>query len=374
MAERYLGLISGTSADAVDAALVDFDPGPRVIQAATFPIDSRARAALLAADRRIHPADLLDLDAALGEAFADAAQALLVRCGVEPASVTAIGSHGQTFWHTAAGDRRATLQIGDPSRIVERTGITTVADFRRRDIAAGGQGAPLAPAFHAARFRTRDETRGVLNLGGIANLTVLPADPAAPVSGFDTGPASTLMDAWCRECLGRPYDRGGQWAASGRCNQELLAALLAEPYFRQPAPKSTGPEQFNLDWVERRGGDLSSLVPADVQATLLELTARTVAQAVGESGHALERLLICGGGVHNTTLVARIDAMLPGVVVESTEVHGVAPDYVEAVTFAWLARETLAGRAGNLPSVTGAAGPRVLGAIYPADLSWRAGA
>lgn len=361
----YIGLISGTSADAVDAALVAFRPEPRILRAGSFPLPAEAGASLLASDRRIHPADLVALDAQLGAAFARAALSLLRDAGLTPAQVTAIGSHGQTFWHAADARHPGTLQIGDPNRIAEDTGITTVADFRRRDMAAGGEGAPLAPAFHNACLRSTAETRGILNLGGIANLTVLPAEPGAPVTGFDTGPANTLMDAWCRRHGRGRFDEDGHWAAGGSVEPALLQALLADAYFRRPPPKSTGPEQFNLDWLDSAGGDVAPLTAANVQATLLELTARTVADAVIPAKPAVDRLLACGGGVHNATLMARIRALLPGLPVEFTADYGIDPDFVEAATFAWLARETLAGRPGNLPEVTGANGPRILGAIHP---------
>lgn len=365
MAELYLGLISGTSADAVDAALVDFRPAPHIIAADTFPLPAQAREALLAQDRRLHPADLLELDALLGEAFGEAALLLLQRTGVDADAVRAIGSHGQTLWHAAQAHHPATCQIADPNRIAECTGITTVADFRRRDMAADGEGAPLAPAFHNACLRVPDETRGILNLGGIANLTVLPANPDMSVTGFDTGPANTLMDAWCRANRAQRFDEGGRWAAGGQCDEALLSRLLDEPYFHRPPPKSTGPEQFNLDWVRRQGGGIENTPADDLQATLLELTARSVAAAVTGSDPPIQRVLACGGGVHNAVLMERLQALLPAVTVESTGDYGVDPDFVEAATFAWLARETLAGRPGNLPTVTGARGPRILGAIHP---------
>jgi anhydro-N-acetylmuramic acid kinase len=237
-----------------------------------------------------------------------------------------------------------------------------VADFRRRDVAAGGHGAPLMPAFHAAMLSSPDEDRAVLNLGGIGNFTLLPRDGV--VRGFDTGPANALLDAWCERHTGRAFDANGEFAASGRIDEALLARLISEPWFALPPPKSTGREQFHLSWVETKlSGDEA---PADVQATLLELSAATVADALRATQTTTRRVLVCGGGVHNPALMARIAAHLPGVLVESTAMHGLDPDFVEAMGFAWLARETLAGRPGNLPSVSGARGPRVLGAIYPA--------
>ena len=278
------------------------------------------------------------------------------------AALAAIGSHGQTLRHRAHGDLPFTLQLGDPSTIAERCGATVVADFRRRDVAAGGHGAPLVPAFHAATLHADDEDRAALNLGGIANLTLLPAQ--GTVRGFDTGPANGLMDAWCVRHVGHAYDAGGAFAASGKVDDALLARLLAEPWFMAPPPKSTGRDQFHLDWVEAALAGHESA--ADVQATLLALTARTVADALRATQPATQRVIACGGGVHNPLLMTALAEAMPGVVVESSARHGLDPDSVEAMAFAWLARETLANRPGNLAAVTGAAGPRVLGGIYPA--------
>lgn len=362
----YLGLISGTSADGIDAALVRFAPRAETLVARTFPYPEALRAQLLQLSQQGASLTLDDigaLDARIGDAFADAAEALIADSGMARAAIRAIGSHGQTLRHRIDASPRFTMQLGDPNRIAERTGIATVADFRRRDVAAGGQGAPLAPAFHAAMLHSRDEDRAVLNLGGIANLTLLPRDGV--VRGFDTGPANGLMDAWIARHRGVAYDAGGAWAASGRVDTGLLAALCADPWFALPPPKSTGRDQFHLGWLDvHLAGDRHR--PEDVQATLCELTATTVADALRRHQPDTRRLLVCGGGVHNRLLLARIGARLPGVATESTAAHGLDPDFVEAMTFAWLARETLAGRPGNLPGVTGARGPRVLGAIHPA--------
>ncbi len=362
----YLGLISGTSADGIDAALVRFAPRAETLAARTFPYPQALRAQLLRLSQqgaRLSLDDIGALDARIGEAFADAAEALIADSGLARTSIRAIGSHGQTLRHRIDAAPRFTMQLGDPNRIAERTGIATVADFRRRDVVAGGQGAPLAPAFHAAMLHSRDEDRAVLNLGGIANLTLLPRDGV--VRGFDTGPANGLMDAWIARHRGVAYDAGGAWAASGRVDAALLAALCADPWFALPPPKSTGRDRFHLGWLEAHLTD-DRRRPEDVQATLCELTAITVADALRRHQPDTRRLLVCGGGVHNRLLLARIGARLPGVATESTAAHGLDPDFVEAMTFAWLARETLAGRPGNLPGVTGARGPRVLGAIHPA--------
>ena len=373
----YLGLISGTSADGIDAALVRFDSNDaharcELVRGRTYRWDAGLRARLIALGQGgdCNSLDELGtLDVQIAQAFAGAALQLLEDVGIEAAQVRALGSHGQTVRHRPAGaafDGRwpFTMQLGDGNVIAERTGIATVADFRRRDVAAGGHGAPLLPALHAALLRAQDETRAVLNLGGIANLTLLPPRVATmPVRGFDTGPANALLDAWCERHLGTAFDADGAFAASGSVDEALLARLLAQPWFSWPPPKSSGREQFHLDWAaaQLRGGEPAQ----DVQATLLELTAASVADALRATQPDTQRLLVCGGGVHNPVLLRRIAARLPEVQVESTAVHGVDPDFVEAMGFAWLAREALACRPGNLPEVTGARGPRVLGALYP---------
>jgi anhydro-N-acetylmuramic acid kinase len=367
----YLGLISGTSADGIDVALVRFaddDAHARceLVSGHTYRWDDAIRARLVELGQGGDCTSLDEvgsLDVRIAQAFADAALALLEAAGVAPAQVRALGSHGQTVRHRPEADVPFTMQLGDGNAIAERTGITTIADFRRRDVAAGGHGAPLLPALHAALLRVGDEDRAVLNLGGIANLTLLPKDGA--VRGFDTGPANALLDAWCERHTGATFDAEGAFAASGRVDDALLDALLGEPWFALPPPKSTGREQFHLAWLQARSG-ASTRPPRDVQATLLELTAISVAQALRATQPATARLLVCGGGVHNPLLLRRIGAHLPGTIVESTAAHGVDPDFVEAMGFAWLARETLALRPGNLPSVTGARGSRVLGAIHPA--------
>jgi anhydro-N-acetylmuramic acid kinase len=366
MSELFLGLMSGTSADGIDAALVRFTPAPQLLTARTYAWMPALRAQLVALGQGgdVETLDVLgELETQIGVAFAEAANALLREAQVASAAVTAIGSHGQTVRHRPLARHPFTWQMGDASILAERCGITTVADFRRRDVAAGGHGAPLMPAFHAAVLHAPDEDRAVLNLGGIGNLTLLPA--SGEVRGFDTGPANALMDAWCERLTGQGFDASGAFAASGSVHAALLQRLLDDPWFALPPPKSTGREQFHLAWVETALQDLN-VSAADVQATLLELSAVTVADALKAIQPGTRRVLVCGGGVHNPQLLDRIAAHLPEVVVESTAVHGLDPDYVEAMGFAWLARETLAGRPGNLPSVTGAAGPRVLGAIHPA--------
>ncbi|RBL29887.1 anhydro-N-acetylmuramic acid kinase [Xanthomonas oryzae pv. oryzae] len=366
----YLGLMSGTSADGIDAALVRFaeDTHRRceLVAGTTVAWEPQLRETLVALGQGAETVaiDALgQLDAQVGLAFAAAANQLIRDSGVERRRIRAIGSHGQTIRHRPEADPAFTWQIGDASRIAEHTGITTVADFRRRDVAAGGQGAPLMPAFHLAMLGAGDQDSAVLNLGGIGNLTLIPRDGA--VLGFDTGPANALLDSWCQRHHGTPFDAEGAFAASGRVDAALLQALLAGPWFALPPPKSTGREQFHLDWVLQAMGS-ARLDAADVQATLLELTAASVADALLRLQPSTRRVLVCGGGVRNPVLLARLAARLPGVVVESSARYGLDPDYLEAMGFAWLAAELLAGRAANLPSVTGAAGPRLLGAIYPA--------
>jgi anhydro-N-acetylmuramic acid kinase len=361
----FLGLISGTSVDGIDAALVAFEPAPRLVFARTYPMNAALAQDVLQrsqADAQTTLDEVARLDTRLGQEFARVARQALADGNVAASQVAAIGSHGQTLRHDPRGPAPFSQQLGDPSVIAEATGVTTVADFRRRDVAAGGQGAPLMPAFHAAVMRSPDEDRAVLNLGGIANLTLLPRE--GEVRGFDTGPANGLMDAWCLRQRGLPFDRDAAFAGEGRVDEALLAQLLAEPWFALPPPKSTGRDQFQLAWLQSRRDD-RALAPADVQATLCELSAATVADALRATLPGARRLLVCGGGVHNPLLMARLAARLPGMAVASTASIGMDPDFIEAAGFAWLARETLALRPGNLPSVTGAKGPRVLGAIYP---------
>ena len=362
----FLGLMSGTSADGIDAALVQFPEqgGCHFVHGQTYAWDAPTRQALIALGQGREP-ESLDalgrLDAQVGIAFADAANQLLDEAGVPRTQVQAIGSHGQTIRHRPLAEPAFTWQIGDANRIAELTGITTVADFRRRDVAAGGHGAPLMPAFHLAMLGSADEDRAVLNLGGIANLSLIGRDGS--LRGFDTGPANALLDGWCQRHLGHAFDADGAFAASGRVNEALLTRLLAEPWFALPPPKSTGREQFHLEWVEAQF-DADAVTPADVQATLLELSAATVADALLAHLPDVRRVLACGGGVRNPTLLRRLQARLPGVLIDSSAAHGLDPDYMEAMGFAWLAHETLAGRPGNLPSVSGARGLRILGAIH----------
>ena len=362
----YIGLMSGTSMDGIDAALVRLgDRQCEKLAACSRPYPADLRRQLLQVIR--HPGgisldNLGQLDTAVGTCFRDAALALLSQSKSEAGSVTAIGSHGQTIRHRPDEKPAFTMQIGDPNVIARGTGITTVADFRRRDLAAGGQGAPLAPAFHEWLFRGHNVDRVILNLGGFANVTVLPAEGRA-ATGFDTGPANSLMDAWISRNRGEHFDRDGQWARSGRVADNLLAQLLNDDYFNRPPPKSTGFEHFNPDWLDKRIGD-GTFAAEDVQATLLEMSVRTIAAAIETHAPATTEILACGGGVHNTELMRRLAGAVQPITVESTATCGLDPDWVEAAAFAWLASRTLKRLPGNVPSVTGAASCEILGGVY----------
>jgi len=365
MSECYVGLMSGTSIDAIDAAVVDFEPfPPRCIATASLSIDSDLRRRILAlcaaGENEIERMGQLDVE--LGQLFARAAIEVMEKAGLRVDEVAAIGSHGQTIRHEPGSRYPFTLQIGDPNIIAQQTGITTVADFRRRDLAVGGQGAPLAPAYH--RWFLRNRGGAVVNIGGMANVTLLPASMEEKVVGFDTGPGNVLIDGWMAHCRGERMDCDGAFARSGVVSEELLSTMQQEPFFQQSPPKSTGRERFNMRWLDAH---LSAVErpPQDVAATLVELTATTIAesvalQPVGEHAH-----WICGGGAHNGYLLERIAAQLPGWQVDSSEAVGMDPDWVEAMAFAWLARQTLSGKEGNLPSVTGAQEAAILGAVFP---------
>jgi len=372
----YLGLMSGTSVDGVDAALLAFDTDR-----------GSDRFDVLATLGRPHPPALRDaiatlctpgddgldeagrVDRAVAVAFADTALALLEQAGIDAARVSAIGSHGQTVRHRPEGDAPFTLQLGDPSTIAERTGITTVADFRRRDIAAGGEGAPLAPAFHRACFGAPGRRRAIVNIGGIANATLLEGETL--VAGFDTGPGNTLLDAWSRRHLGADYDAGGAWSAEGTVIPALLDGALSDAFFQRAGPRSTGREHFSDAWLDSLLAAVPDADPRDVQATLAALTAQGITRGLERAGFRADEVYVCGGGAHNDDLMRRLHRALEPARLATTQALGLDPDWVEAAAFAWLARETLAGRPGNAPAVTGAAGPRVLGGIYPGSAGGR---
>lgn len=362
--------MSGTSMDAADAALVDFGGAqPTLLATHSIPLSPGLRGALFALC--VPGPDEIErmgeLDVQLGEIFADAALALLKKAEIKPAAVQAIGSHGQTVRHQPAGPYPFTLQIGNPALIAHRTGITTVADFRRADMAAGGQGAPLAPAFHNAVLRSAQRDRVVVNIGGIANVTILPKDTKQPVIGFDTGPGNVLLDTWAERHLGQRMDEEGRFAAGGEINENLLNEFLRDNYFSLAPPKSTGREYFNGAWLDAKLQNHGAVSAQNVQATLCELTAASITDAVKKYAPTTQELLVCGGGAHNTHLMQRLRARLHPCTVASTQHYGVSPDWMEAMAFAWLAKRTLEGKPGNLPSVTGAKHAVMLGGIYKAQ-------
>lgn len=373
--QLYAGLMSGTSVDAIDAVLVDFAPAqPSLIASHSHPIPDSIKSRInqlchpstqTLEKSTIDPIDVLgELHVQLGQLFADATLALLAQAKVNAQDVQAVGSHGQTIRHRPEGTFPFSLQIADPNTIAQRTGITTVADFRLRDMAAGGQGAPLVPAFHQAAFHSEAVDRIILNIGGIANITLLNKNASAKVTGFDTGPGNTLMDQWIKQHRGLTYDPEGSWASQGAVRQDLLEKLLAHPYFAQPSPKSTGREMFNLAWLTATLAELDGIKAADVQRTLLELTVDTIALAIKAQGIKNGELLVCGGGYHNHLLLAELAAKLPAFSVAGTTAAGCPPDWVEAMAFAWLAKQNVDQLPGNLHSVTGAEKPVILGGLY----------
>lgn len=365
-ARLFIGLMSGTSLDGVDAVLVEASSAGIQQRATHFvPYAEPLRQTLLA----LHTPRLGELDVAaqtanqLAEVYANTVHSLLQQAGVSASAVTAIGCHGQTIRHCPelADGLAYTLQLGNLARLAELTDITVIGDFRSRDIAAGGQGAPLVPAFHQAVFGHPDQHRVILNIGGIANVSNLP--PNARVTGFDTGPGNLLLDAWTQQHTGARYDAGGQWAAGGTVDSALLASLLSEPYFSWPVPKSTGRDLFNMHWLTTALNQVQ-ITPQNVARTLLEFTIESILIALRQHCAGAQALYVCGGGVHNQALMQGL-AERCGMPVASTEALGVGADWVEAVAFAWLAQRCVDGLPGNLPAVTGARGPRILGAMYP---------
>jgi anhydro-N-acetylmuramic acid kinase len=365
----YLGLISGTSTDAVDAALVSIDDSRIFLEAfleVPYRADVRARLERVVQSGECSLFELGALDSDLAVAFADAALELLAASGTDRAAVTALGSHGQTVVHSPDSSPAFTLQLGNPSLIAHRTGLVTVADFRSKDIVAGGQGAPLVPGFHAQLFRNSSRDVAVVNIGGISNVTLLPRAPSSPVIGFDCGPGNTLMDLWTQRHLGQAFDANGRWAASGRVLPEMLRAMKSDPFFARQPPKSTGRELFNLDWLDARTAACSGRVsPADVQATLASLTAEVITEAVRGCLPQCSEILVCGGGARNHELMRLLSQNAPaGCRVAPTDDAGLPASAVEACAFAWLAERRLKGLPGNVPSVTGAKAPVILGGVY----------
>lgn len=372
MPDYYIGLMSGTSLDAVDAVLVDFSQStPTLIEYYSHPFPKNFRHELLETIQPDWVGSLYTigtLDQKLGYLFADAVDQLTQKANISNSDVIAIGSHGHTLWHEPSGEYPFSLQLGNANVISEQTKITTVADFRSRDIAAGGQGAPLVPAFHFKYLTHPTKNRVLLNIGGIANISYLPAEdnPNTTVFGFDTGPGNGLLDAWIFKHKKNKYDKNGDWAKSGTPSADLLTILKNDPYFTIPAPKSTGKEYFNLDWLDNNLKKYKfPLRPEDIQATLTKLTTNTITDASPQC----DEVLIFGGGIHNKFLIELLKLNFLDTKVMSSDVIGIDPDWMEAIAFAWLAKQSLNGEAGNLPEATGAQGSRILGAIYQSTTS-----
>lgn len=363
----YVGLMSGTSADGIDAVLVDFSAAtPRLLASHYTPYNLELRKQILdlchPGENEIHR--LGELDVMLAHTFAAAVNDLLRNASTSADKIAAIGSHGQTIRHAPNHTQRFTMQIGDPNTIAAKTGITTVADFRRKDIALGGQGAPLVPAFHRSLFASKEVDRAIVNIGGIANVTLLPRNAADHIIGFDTGPGNALMDHWVHTHQNETHDKAGAWGASGAVNQQLLHMMLSDAYFKLTPPKSTGREKFNAKWLQQLLQNMNiEINPVDVQTTLTEFTAVTITDAIKQNMDSGE-IYICGGGAHNDYLMSRIQALAPTFKVFTTETLGIHPDWVEAIAFAWLASQTMNKSAGNLPSVTGAKQAAILGGVY----------
>lgn len=365
--ELYIGLMSGTSVDGIDAVLVDFTLSSAMIVATHYyPYPQALR-------KKIHdlciPGDneierLGELDVILGKEFAKAVNTLLKNHGIESHCIKAIGSHGQTIRHYPKREHCFTLQIGDPNIIASETGITTIADFRRKDMAHGGQGAPLVPAFHQKIFSSPEVNRVIVNIGGIANITLLPKDSSESIIGFDTGPGNTLLDAWIQLHQKELHDKNGEWSAQGKVQPALLKQMLEDAYFQLSPPKSTGKEYFNLAWLQNHLHTFKKEISSvDVQTTLVELTAQSIIDAI-KNYFSCGEILICGGGAHNTFLISRLCELALPFNVSSTQKHAIHPDWVEATAFAWLAKQTINQQTGNLPSVTGAKKAAILGGLY----------
>ena len=364
--EIYIGLMSGTSLDGVDIAIVDFaqDP-PTLLHYNSHPYDQSLRQRIrdITVSGTANLDNLCQLDVELGNTYAQIVNRAIEATKLDSTQIRAVGNHGQTIRHSPDSDLPYTLQIGDPNIIAAKTGITTVADFRRKDMALGGQGAPLAPAFHRFMFSSTNSDRVIINIGGIANITYLPANTASPVIGFDTGPGNTLSDFWINQNQRQTRDDQGRWAQSGNIIDALLDNLLGnEAYFQRALPKTTGTEYFNSDWLlPQLSPDLAA---EDVQATLVELTALTIARGIGQLASTPVECFVCGGGVHNHYLMKRLQLALPDYQILNTDQLGLDPDYVEAVAFAWLARQSMNRQTGNLPTVTKASSETLLGGIY----------
>lgn len=367
--ELYIGVMSGTSLDGIDIVITDLSHQQvKLIAAKTYPFSEEIKQHLqkLINEPVCHLKELGNVDIALGEEIANSINQLLNEKNLTPAQVVAIGSHGQTVFHQPNEPNQFSLQIGNPNVIVEQTGITTVADFRQRDMVLGGQGAPLVPAFHQSLFQDSESNRVILNIGGISNITVLPAKQnSQKIFGFDTGPGNTLLDAWCQIHTQQPYDKGGKWAETGEVSEALLTECLKDNYFSQPIPKSTGREHFNLKWLNQQLEAIDeTLSTADIQATLCQLTVESIANDIQRFSSDLEEVYVCGGGAYNTDLIHRLQAVLNPIKVISTNALGLSPEWVEATAFAWLAKQTINKKAVALADVTGARSNTLLGAVY----------
>lgn len=364
----YIGIMSGTSADAIDLTLINTHPRISLLSSHSKPISSELQKEIhrLADPSQNASIDQLgELDQRLGNAFAEAVLELLDKTRIPAQQIAAIGSHGQTVRHRPCGKYPFTLQIGDPNIIAAHTGITTVADFRRRDMAAGGQGAPLVPAFHQAIFSSDKIDRAIVNIGGMANITWLPTSRQQSVIGFDTGPGNVLLDEWIQQHLQQRFDSNGDWAAQGKLNQTLLNLLLAEDFFQRTHPKSTGREMFNLSWLRDHLEKIEGFIsPVDVQRTLVELTAKSIADSIQQLSADQKEIFICGGGAFNQLLIQRLQSLLSPHPVSSTAALDINPRWIEAMAFAWLAYQRMHNKTGNICTVTGAKSTSVLGAIY----------
>ena len=360
----YIGLMSGTSMDAIDTALVEFDNKAKLKFYREYPIDNSLKHQIRLINEKSDLGHIVDLDHELGHLFAKAVNDLLNEVNISADKVKAIGSHGQTVLHKPLGTHKSSIQIADPNIICAETGITTIADFRRMDMAYGGQGAPLACAFHQYQFQHDKKSFIILNIGGIANITLIDKD-ANKTIGFDTGPGNGLLDAWVQQNKNEEFDEDSRWALSGKMNKELLKHLMDDQYFSLSAPKSTGREYFNLDWLKTYLNKLNlEISPEDIQATLLQLSVITISNAIIDVGKKLDEVLVCGGGAFNPVFLESIQNQLPNIKVTTTEDYGLKPDCIEAVTFAWLAKQRLENKPANIPSVTGANKEVLLGSIY----------
>jgi anhydro-N-acetylmuramic acid kinase len=369
MTDYFIGLMSGTSMDGVDAALIEVhDAGIKTIATLGYPMPAELRKQLL---NITHPGEneitrMGQLDNEMGILFANATLALLAKANFAASDIIAIGSHGQTIRHIPDAPFHFTMQIGNPNVIAEMTNITTIADFRRRDMAIGGQGAPLTPTFHNHVFRTVERNRIILNIGGIANISILPANIDLPVTGFDTGPGNCLLDSHMQlHFKDKTFDNDGEWASSGKINSTLLSSLLSESYLELPPPKSTGRELFNLPWLEKHLQKTNvGIAAVDVQATLLEYTAQTISQAIATQNINGGEIVVCGGGCHNKALIQRLKELNPHHQLTTTIIYNIDPDFVEAIAFAWMAHATMNKIPCNLPTVTGASKAVILGGVY----------